>query len=101
MAVPGLAGAVPHLHEAHAALEQPAGDHHLPRLHAFAVHLLNVLGLLGEVEGIVGLHLHAVRQFEGLDARLEQRIVLPRAPGSRDSVPPADRAVALLLGGVA
>ena len=79
VAVPGLAGAVPHLHEAHAALQQPPRDHHLPRLQSFAVHLVDVLRLLRQIERVVGLHLHAIGEFERLDARLEQRIVLPRA----------------------
>ena len=45
--VPRLAFAVPDLHEAHAALDQPAGDQDLPRLRAGAVHVADVLAARG------------------------------------------------------
>ena len=45
VAVPRLALAVPDLHEPHAALDQPPGDQHLPRLHAGAVHVADRLRL--------------------------------------------------------
>jgi hypothetical protein len=62
------------LDEAHAALEQPAGDEHLPRLHAFAVHLADCLGLARDVECVGGVHLHAVGELKRLDARFERRV---------------------------
>jgi hypothetical protein len=68
VAVPRLALAVPHLHEAHAFLDHAAGVQHLPRLHTLAVHLADVLGLLRQVEDVARLHLHAVGQLERLDA---------------------------------
>ena len=47
VAVPGLALAVPDLHEAHAALDQPAGDQNLPGLRAGAIHVEDVLAARG------------------------------------------------------
>ena len=49
VAVPGLALAVPELHEAHAPLDQPPGDQHLPGLHAGAVHVADVLAARGSM----------------------------------------------------
>ena len=72
---------MPDLHEAHAALQQPAGDQDLPRLRARAVHLADVLRLARHVEGVGRLHLHAVGQLERLDARFELRVVC-LAPGA-------------------
>ena len=76
--IPGLARAVPELHEAHAPLEQPARDQRLPAVHMIAVGGAEVLGFLAEVEGIRRLELHAEGQLEGLDARLQPRIAAPR-----------------------
>jgi hypothetical protein len=67
--VPRLALSMPHLHEAHAALHEPARDQNLPRLRSFTVHLPNVFGLARNVERIGRVHLHTVRELEGLDAR--------------------------------
>ncbi len=72
--VPRLTLAVPNLHEAHAALDEPPRDENLPRLRARTVHVADVLRLLRNVEGVGGVHLHAVGQFEGLHARLELRV---------------------------
>ena len=47
VAVPGLSGSVPHLDETNTALEQAAGDHHLPRLNAFAIPSLARRGSVG------------------------------------------------------
>ena len=74
--VPRLAAPVPHLHEAHAALDQAPGDQQLPRLRSLAVHLPDVLGLAVNVEHIRRLHLHPVRQLERLDSCLELRVLL-------------------------
>src|ERR1051326_4469884 len=58
VAVPRLAGAVPNLDEADAALEEPSRDEHLAALDgaggsAFtAVHLANMFGLARDVESI-------------------------------------------------
>src|SRR5579859_3436400 len=76
MVVPRLAGAVPDLHEANAALEQAAGNEHLAGLGALAVHLADGLRLEADVKGVGGVHLHAVGQFKGLDARLDLRVFL-------------------------
>ena len=78
VAVPRLAGAVPDLHEPHAALDQPAGDENLPGLHAGAVHVADVLRLAADVERLGRLGLHAEAELERLDAGLERGVVLPR-----------------------
>ena len=52
--VPGLAVAVPELHKADPALEQPASRQKLAGVHARAVHRADRLGLLGDVERIAG-----------------------------------------------
>ncbi len=72
--VPRLAVAVPHLHEPHAALDQPPGDEHLPRLHAVAVQVEDVLRLAADVERVGRFDLHAVGQLERLDLRFELRV---------------------------
>ena len=79
MAVPRLAGAVPELDEAHAAFEQPPRDERLPGVNAVAVHLADRLRLFADVEGVGGIHLHAVGQFERLDAGFQPRVLLPAA----------------------
>src|SRR5207253_4787355 len=43
MAVPRLAGAVPQLHEANAALDEPPSDQQLPCLYSRSVHVSIVL----------------------------------------------------------
>ena len=77
VAVPRLAGAVPQLHEAHAALDQPAGDEQLPGLHAGAVHVANVLRLAANVERLGRLGLHAEAELERANAGFERRIIVP------------------------
>ena len=69
--VPRLAGSVPHLHEAHAALDQSAGNEQLARLGAFAVELSHRLRLALDVEGVGRIHLHAVGQLKALYAGVE------------------------------
>ena len=91
--VPRLAGAVPELHEAHAALEEPPGDQRLPAMHAAAIQVAHVLRLAGEVERLGRLGLHAEGQLERLNAGLEPRIGPARA-GARRSASAADRAAA-------
>ena len=70
----GWPGAVPELHEAHAALEQPPRDQRLPAVHARRRTARRiVLRLAADVERLGRLHLHAEGQLERLDARLEPR----------------------------
>ena len=71
VAVPRLAFAVPDLHEAHAALDEPSRRENLPRLRALAIHRADVRRLLADVERVRRLHLHPVGQLEGCDARFE------------------------------
>ena len=52
--VPRLAVAVPELHEANAALEQPPGRQKLPCVDAGPVHAADHFGLLIDVERIGG-----------------------------------------------
>ncbi len=74
--VPGLSGPVPDLHEAHAPLDQAPRDEHLPALGPGPVHPADFLRFPAEIEGISGFHLHAVSEFERLQARFEPGIVL-------------------------
>src|SRR6185312_3659284 len=76
MIVPRLPRAVPDLDEAHAALDEPPRDENLPRLGSFSIHFADVFRLARDVERVGGVRLHAIRQFEGLDARLELRVLL-------------------------
>ncbi len=76
MAVPWLPLAVPQLHEADAAFEEPAGDEQLAGLHAVAVGFPHVRRFAVDVEGFAGLGLHAKRQFERLNARVEIGLAL-------------------------
>ena len=72
--VPRLAGAVPDLHEAHAALDQPAGDQDLPGLHARAVHVAGcACGSRLTSNASAASDLHAIGQLERLDAGFELR----------------------------
>ena len=73
--VPRLAVAVPELDEANAALEQPPGRQELSGMHAGPVHAADRLGLLVDVKGVGRLRLHAIRQLERLNARLELGLV--------------------------
>src|SRR5689334_22519081 len=74
--IPGLSGAGPNLDEAHAPLQQSAGDEDLPRLRAGAVEIENMLWLLCNIKGVRSIGLHAIGHFEGLDAGLELRFML-------------------------
>ena len=77
--VPRLALAVPDLHEAHAALDQPAGDQQSAGPATPGPYMSRiVLRLAADVERVGRLRLHAVGQLERLDAGLELRVVLPR-----------------------
>ena len=76
--VPRLAGAVPDLHEAHAAFDQPPGDQQLPGVRALAVHVADVLRLAVDVERVGRFVLHAVGEFEAMDPRLELRVARAR-----------------------
>ena len=72
--------AVPDLHEAHAALEQPAGDQQSAGPATPGPYMSRMcLRLAADVEGVGGLGLHAVGQLERLDARFELRVVLRAA----------------------
>ena len=71
VAVPGLSLAVPDLHVADAAFDEPACDQELPRFDVRAVGFLNVRRFALDVEGVGGFHLHAVGQLERLDAGLQ------------------------------
>src|SRR2546429_9523855 len=75
VAVPRLYVAVIALHEAHAALDEPARDQQLAALDVFAVSLANRCGLAAGVERLGRLHLHAVRQLKGLNSRFEGGIL--------------------------
>ena len=69
--VPWLAFAVPELDEADPAFDEPAGDERLAAVDIVAVEVADVLGFAVEVEGVAGVELHAVGEFEGLDASFE------------------------------
>ena len=72
--IPRLPRAVPELHEAHAALQQPPRDERLPSMHRVAIYRANARRFVANVEGIGRLKLHAERQLERLDARIKLRI---------------------------
>jgi hypothetical protein len=65
---------MPRLHKAHAAFHEAASDEQLPVLRSLAVGLPDVCRLLIHIEGVGGLHLHAVGQLEGANPRLEGRL---------------------------
>ena len=69
--VPRLAGAVPELHVADAALEKAPGDQCLPSVDTVAVHLADVGRLFGEVEGVACFALHTKGEFVGMNAGIE------------------------------
>ena len=52
VAVPRLPLAMPHLDVAHAALDEPAGDEHLPPLGVVTVAVADMLWLAGDVESL-------------------------------------------------
>ena len=68
---------MPHLHETHTALDQPPRNEQLPRMRPLPVQFADVFGFAVHVKRVGRLHLHAVRQLERLDARLELRVLLP------------------------
>ena len=76
VAVPWLAVAVPDLDEADAAFDKSASDEHLAALDAVAIHGADGGGFFGEIESVIGFHLHAVSEFERLDAGFELGVVL-------------------------
>ncbi len=82
VAVPGLDVAVIELDEPHAPLDQAAGDQELPGLHARPVGVADIPRLLLDVEGVGGGHLHAIRQLEAGDPRIEGVVL-----GTRLEVP--------------
>ncbi len=75
--VPGLAFAVPELHEANPAFDKAAGNEDLPRLNAFSVHITNVFRLTTDIKGLCRFSLHAEAEFERLDASFQSGIILP------------------------
>jgi hypothetical protein len=73
----------PHLDEADAALDEPAGEqapaakvgaHRIVE----AVELLRRFGLVADVGGFRRRHLHAEGEFVGLEARGKLRVVVAR-----------------------
>ena len=73
--VPGLARAAPDLHEAHASLEQPPGDQQLPAAGTLAPYSSRIASrLAADVERFGRFALHAIGQFERLDAGFELRV---------------------------
>jgi hypothetical protein len=65
-----------HLHEAHAALDEPTGHEHAGAGLRHAVHVAHVLRLLRNVEGLGCFGLHAEGHLERLDARVELLFLL-------------------------
>ena len=65
---------VPDLDDAHAALDETAGDKELFALLAGAVGGAGGFGFFGDVERVGGLGLHAEAEFERLDAGFQLRI---------------------------
>ncbi len=77
MTVPRLAIAMPDLDKADAPFEQPARRQQLAPLHSVAIELPHGRGFARDRKRIRRLHLHAIRELERLDSRLELRFVLP------------------------
>jgi hypothetical protein len=69
--VPRLAFAVPQLDVAHAALKQATRDERLAPVGFTPVKVSDMFRLRAQVEGVARLHLHAVGEFECLDAGIE------------------------------
>ena len=76
VAVPGLAGTRPELDEADATLQQTACDKRLAAKVVLTIGFAHGLGLLADVEGIGGLHLHTVGKLKALNAGIKLLIVL-------------------------
>ena len=64
------------LDEADATLDETTGAEELGTEVGLAVHLANLLRLLGDVKGVGRRGLHAEREFKGLDAGLELLVLL-------------------------
>lgn len=62
--IPRLACTMPDLDEADAAFKQAAGDEDLAGLGALAVHGADVVRFATDIEGVGGIHLHAIGEFE-------------------------------------
>lgn len=69
--VPGLACAMPKLNEAYAAFYESTCDEELSALDSFAVAFACFFRFVVDVESGGGFHLHAVGEFERLDACVE------------------------------
>ena len=62
---------MPELDEPHASFHEAAGDQNLSRLHTGTVGFEHLLRFTTDVESVGGFHLHAVGQFERVNACLE------------------------------
>ena len=81
--VPRLAVAVVDLHDAHAALRQPAGQQAGVGELAVAVRArASPVGLAAAGRNFLGLELHAEGHLQRLDARLERLVAGRAAPGA-------------------
>ena len=69
--VPRLALPVPQLDVAHTALKQAARDERLAPVGFASVEVTEMIRLRAQVKGVARLHLHAVGEFECLDACIE------------------------------
>src|SRR5262245_9898208 len=72
--VPRLSRAMPELHEAHATLEQPPRDQCLPPVHTVSINIANMLRLPRHIERLRRFRLHAKRQLERFNTRIESWI---------------------------
>ena len=88
--VPRLAGPVPELHVAHAALEEPAGDERLPAVDGVAVERPHRRRLARQIEGLGGLHLHPEGHLKGVDAGIEPSIAAGLAVGGIELLEPVE-----------
>ena len=68
MVVPGLTRPVPQLQESNPFFEQTPGDEELPCLHTWTIHIANVFRFAADIEGILGVPLHSIRELKGLNA---------------------------------
>ena len=60
-----------HLHEAHAELQQPSSNHHLPALGAVAILGDSLRLFSGYIKGLAGIGLHSVSQLVRVDTGLK------------------------------
>ena len=72
--VPRLAGAAPDLNESYTPFQQPPRGEQLPGMNSGTVHFVNVFRFLAHVEHVHGFALHAIRQFERLNAGFQLRV---------------------------